>query len=225
MAVPKRKEQTLNVILLGPPGAGKGTQAEGIVREFGLVHISTGDMLRAAVKNGTEMGLKAQEYMTKGELVPDEVVIGIVRDRIAEPDCEKGFLLDGFPRTVGQAEALDKALISMDKNIDAVINIVVPDEELLNRLTGRRICKTCQRPYHAIFNPPQTEGVCECGGELYQRADDTIETVKNRLDVYHSQTSPLIDYYGSKSILVDIDGTKSVNAVFEDINNALKARV
>ncbi|MBS3909904.1 MAG: adenylate kinase [Actinobacteria bacterium] len=215
----------MNVILLGPPGAGKGTQAEGIVKEYGLVHISTGDMLRAAVKNGTEMGLKAQEYMTKGALVPDEVVVGIVRDRIVEPDCEKGFLLDGFPRTVGQADELDKALKTMGKNIDAVVNIVVGDEELLGRLTGRRICKACQRPYHMMFKPPATEGVCECGGELYQRADDNDETVKNRLDVYHNQTSPLIEYYSKQGIIIDIDGAKSVNEVFDQINTALKAKV
>ncbi len=217
----------MNVILLGPPGAGKGTQAEGIVKEFGLVHISTGDMLRAAVKAGTEMGLKAQEYMTAGALVPDEVVIGIVRDRIAESDVtEKGFLLDGFPRTVVQAEELDKVLSSLSRGIDAVVNIVVPDEELLNRLTGRRICKSCQKPYHVMFKPPKTEGVCDdCGGELYQRADDTIETVKNRLDVYHNQTAPLIGYYKNQSILVDIEGTKTVGEVFADIENALKAKV
>lgn len=217
----------MNVILLGPPGAGKGTQAEGIVKEFGLVHISTGDMLRAAVKNQTEMGLKAQEYMTAGALVPDEVVIGIVRDRIAEPDvADKGFLLDGFPRTVNQAEELDKVLSSMDKSIDAVVNIVVADEELLSRLTGRRICKSCQKPYHVMFKPPKADGVCDdCGGELYQRADDTIETVKNRLDVYHNQTAPLIGYYKNQSILVDIDGTKTVGEVFADIANALKAKV
>ncbi len=217
----------MRLVLLGAPGAGKGTQAEGIVKKFGLVHISTGDMLRAAVKAGTEMGLKAQEYMTAGALVPDEVVIGIVRDRIAEPDVtEKGFLLDGFPRTVVQAEELDKVLSSLSRGIDAVINIVVPDEELLNRLTGRRICKSCQKPYHVMFKPPKTEGVCDdCGGELYQRADDTVETVKNRLDVYHNQTAPLIDYYKNQSILVDIEGTKTVDEVFADIENALKAKV
>jgi len=217
----------MNVILLGPPGAGKGTQAERIVKGYGLIHISTGDMLRAAVKNGTEMGLKAQEYMTAGALVPDEIVIGIVRDRIAEKDVEeKGFLLDGFPRTVGQADALDKVLSSLGKNLDAVVNIIVPDEELLDRLTGRRICKSCQKPYHMVFSPPQKEGVCDtCGGELYQRADDTIETVKNRLDVYHSQTSPLIEYYTKKGVLFDIDGTKGMEDVFGDISNALKAKV
>lgn len=216
----------MNVILLGPPGAGKGTQAERIVSEYGLPHVSTGDMLRAAVANETELGLKAQEYMTKGALVPDEVVIGIVRDRLAEPDCDKGALLDGFPRTVAQADALDTELAKLGKSIDVVVNIVVPDEELLNRLTGRRICKSCQRPYHVMFKKPQQEGVCDgCGGELYQRADDTIETVKNRLDVYHGQTSPLIEYYRNKGVLVDIDGTRSVDAVFEDIKGALGARV
>jgi adenylate kinase len=214
----------MNVILLGPPGAGKGTQAESIVRDFGLPHISTGDMLRAAVANGTELGLKAQEFMKAGALVPDEVVIGIVKDRISEADCANGFLLDGFPRTVAQADALDAALAGVGKSIDTVVNITVADEELIKRLTGRRICKVCQRPYHMVFNPPPVEGFCACGGELYQRADDTIDTVSNRLDVYHNQTAPLIDYYRNKGVIADIDGSKAVNSVFADIKDALQSK-
>lgn len=172
----------MNIIMLGPPGAGKGTQAKMLVEKFGIPQISTGDMLRAAVAEGTELGKKAKEYMDKGQLVPDEVVIGIVEERLKKSDCEKGFILDGFPRTVPQAEALDKILEKMGKKIDYVINIVVPDVEILKRLTGRRTCKQCGAMYHVIYNPPKQEGVCDkCGGELYQRDDDKEETIKNRL--------------------------------------------
>ncbi len=213
----------MNLIMLGPPGAGKGTQAKMLVEKLGIPQISTGDMLRAAVAEGTELGKKAKEYMDKGQLVPDEVVIGIVKERLSKPDCEKGFILDGFPRTVPQAEALDKILEEMGKRIDYVINIVVPDEEILKRLTGRRTCKKCGAMYHVIYNPPKQEGVCDkCGGELYQRDDDKEETIKNRLKVYAEQTAPLVDYYRKKGVLVDIDGTKSINEIFEDILKALK---
>ena len=213
----------MNLIMLGPPGAGKGTQAKMLVEKLGIPQISTGDMLRAAVAEGTELGKKAKEYMDKGQLVPDEVVIGIVKERLSKPDCEKGFILDGFPRTVPQAEALDKILEEMGKRIDYVINIVVPDEEILKRLTGRRTCKKCGAMYHVIYNPPKQEGVCDkCGGELYQRDDDKEETIKNRLKVYAEQTAPLVDYYRKKGVLVDIDGTKSINEIFEEILKALK---
>ncbi|BAT72201.1 adenylate kinase [Thermosulfidibacter takaii ABI70S6] len=212
----------MNIIMLGPPGAGKGTQAKMLVEKFGIPQISTGDMLRAAVAEGTELGKKAKEYMDKGQLVPDEVVIGIVEERLKKSDCEKGFILDGFPRTVPQAEALDKILEKMGKKIDYVINIVVPDVEILKRLTGRRTCKQCGAMYHVIYNPPKQEGVCDkCGGELYQRDDDKEETIKNRLKVYNEQTAPLIEYYKAKGVLVDIDGTKSINEIFEDILRVL----
>ncbi|GAV23810.1 adenylate kinase [Carboxydothermus pertinax] len=207
---------------MGPPGAGKGTQAEKIVKEFGIVHISTGDMFRAALKNQTPLGLKAKEYMDKGELVPDEVVIAMVEERISEPDCEKGFLLDGFPRTIPQAEVLDKKLAEMGITLDGVINIEVPRDELIIRLTGRRVCRQCGATYHVKFNPPKVEGVCDaCGGELYQRSDDSLETVTNRLDVYDAQTAPLKEYYAKTGLLINIDGTKSIGEVFESIKNAL----
>ena len=184
----------MNLILLGGPGAGKGTQAKLIVEEYKIPQISTGDMLREAVKQGTELGKKAKEYMDKGELVPDEIVIGIVRDRLKQPDCEKGFILDGFPRTIAQAEALDKMLDEIGKKIDAVINIYVPEEEIVKRIVNRRTCKKCGAIYHLIYSPPKESNKCDkCGGELYQRDDDKEETVRERLRVYKQQTEPLIE--------------------------------
>ena len=212
----------MKLLIMGPPGAGKGTQAEKIVKEFDIVHISTGDMFRAALKNQTPLGLKAKEYMDKGELVPDEVVIAMVEERISAPDCAKGFLLDGFPRTIPQAEALDKKLAEMGITLNGVINIEVPREDLIARLTGRRVCRQCGATYHVKFNPPKTEGVCDaCGGELYQRSDDSLETVTNRLDVYEAQTAPLKEYYAKTGLLINIDGTKSIEEVFSSIKDAL----
>jgi len=212
----------VKLLIMGPPGAGKGTQAEKIVKEFDIVHISTGDMFRAALKNQTPLGLKAKEYMDKGELVPDEVVIAMVEERISAPDCAKGFLLDGFPRTIPQAEALDKKLAEMGITLNGVINIEVPREDLIARLTGRRVCRQCGATYHVKFNPPKTEGVCDaCGGELYQRSDDSLETVTNRLDVYEAQTAPLKEYYAKTGLLINIDGTKSIEEVFSSIKDAL----
>ena len=213
----------MKLMIMGPPGAGKGTQAEVLVKELNILHISTGDMFRAAIKEGTEMGLKAKEYMDQGQLVPDEVVVGMVRDRLSKPDCEGGFLLDGFPRTIAQAEALDKTLDEMGIKLDGVINIEVPREKLLARLTGRRVCKGCGASYHVIFNPPQNEGACNtCAGELYQRSDDNEETVNNRLDVYEAQTQPLIDYYNAKGLLLGINGDQDIKAVLAEILTGLK---
>lgn len=213
----------MNIVLMGLPGAGKGTQADKIIEKYDIPHISTGDMFRAAMKNGTELGLEAKSYIDKGALVPDEVTIGIVRERLAEPDCNQGFLLDGFPRTIEQAEALDQILADLGRKVEDVINIKVDQDELVKRLTGRRICKVCGSSYHLVFNPPKVEGVCDKdGGELYQRADDNLETVSNRLEVNIKQSQPLLDFYNKKQILTDIDGQKDINDVFADVDALLK---
>lgn len=207
---------------MGLPGAGKGTQAEQIVDKYEIPHISTGDMFRSAIKEGTVLGLQAKSFMDKGELVPDEVTIGIVRERLSKADCEKGFLLDGFPRTVPQAEALETILSDLNREIDFVINIDVKKELLMARLTGRRICKSCGSTYHLVFNPPATEGVCDrCNGELYQRADDNEETVQNRLEVNLKQTKPLLDFYETKGYLRNINGQQDIRKVFADLDELL----
>jgi len=208
----------VKLLIMGPPGAGKGTQAEVLVKELQITHVSTGDMFRAAIKEGTEMGKKAKEYMDKGELVPDSVVVGMVKDRISQPDCARGFLLDGFPRTVAQAEALDETFKEMGIKADGVINIDVPRERLMARLTGRRICRSCGASYHIIFNKPEVEGKCNsCGGELYQRSDDNEVAVGNRLDIYEAQTQPLIDYYSKQGLLKNINGDQDIKKVLADI--------
>ena len=213
----------MNIVLMGLPGAGKGTQADKIIEKYDIPHISTGDMFRAAIKNGTELGLKAKSFMDKGALVPDEVTIGIVRERLSQPDCDQGFLLDGFPRTTGQAEALDGILTDLGKQVEHVINIEVEKEELVKRLTGRRICKVCGSSYHLVFNPPKEEGKCDKDrGELYQRADDNPETVTNRLEVNIKQSQPLLDFYGKKNVLTNINGQQDINVVFADIDALLK---
>uniref|UniRef100_A0A7C5V6G8 Adenylate kinase n=1 Tax=Caldicellulosiruptor owensensis TaxID=55205 RepID=A0A7C5V6G8_9FIRM len=212
----------MRLILLGAPGAGKGTQAEYLSKRFSIPHISTGDILRENVKNETELGKKAKEYMDKGLLVPDEIVIEIVKDRISKEDCKNGFLLDGFPRTIAQAEALDKVLQELGQKIDKVLNIEVPDEKILERMSGRRICKNCGASFHVIYRPPQKEGVCDvCGGELYQREDDKEETVKKRLEVYHAQTQPLIDYYKAKGLLVVAYGQEEIADTTKEVLKAL----
>ena len=212
----------MKIILMGPPGAGKGTQAEKLVEVYQIPHISTGDMFRKAQKDGTELGLKAKSYMEQGQLVPDEVTVGIVKERLAEDDCKDGFLLDGFPRTVQQADALDGILKELGMTLDRVVNIEVDKAFLVDRLTGRRVCRACGAKFHVTNKAPKVEGVCDkCGGELYQRNDDKIETVSNRLDVYAAQTAPLIEYYQSKGIMSSIDGSQSMEKVLADIRSAL----
>ena len=211
------------MILLGPPGSGKGTQAQKMAEQYHIPQISTGDILRGAVKGKTPLGVEAKGYMDQGRLVPDEVVVGIVRERVKAPDCNGGFILDGFPRTLTQAEALDATLQEMKRGIDHVVSIAVAHEELLRRLTGRRTCRTCGAMYHLMFNPPTKEGICDtCGGELYQRDDDQKETIRARLQVYEEQTAPLITYYRERGLLRTIDGVGAIEKIFGEIVKALE---
>ncbi|MCD6364031.1 MAG: adenylate kinase [Synergistetes bacterium] len=206
------------MVFLGPPGAGKGTQASLLKSKYGIAHISTGDILREAVKKGTELGKKAREYMDRGLLVPDEIIIGIIEERLAEPDAQKGFILDGFPRTIPQAEALDRLLEKKRISLNAVFLFNANKETILERLTGRRVCKKCGALYHIRYSPPKIEGVCDkCGGELYQRDDDKEETILRRLDVYRNQTEPLIDHYRKKGILIELDANKDSKEVLAEI--------
>lgn len=212
----------LRAVLLGPPGAGKGTQAVRLVEKYEIPHISTGDIFRKNIKEGTELGKKAQEYMNAGALVPDELVVDLVKDRLQQDDCKNGFLLDGFPRTIFQAEKLDEFLSESNLKMDIVINLKVEKEALIKRLTGRRVCKDCGASYHIVNLPPKKEGVCDiCGGELIQRKDDNIETVENRINVYKEQTAPLIGYYKEAGSLVDFDGEASLDEVFDAIVQAI----
>lgn len=208
----------MKIIMLGAPGAGKGTQAKKIAEKYQIPHISTGDIFRANIKGGTELGMKAKTFMDQGMLVPDEITIGMLMDRIGQEDCSNGYVLDGFPRTIPQAESLTKALAERGEKVDYAINVDVPDENIINRMSGRRACLGCGATYHITFNPPVKEGICDtCGQELVLRDDDKPETVKKRLDVYHQQTQPLIDYYKNAEVLAEVDGTQPMDAVFQDI--------
>ena len=214
----------MKIIMLGAPGAGKGTQSERIGAKYGLPQISTGDIFRANLSAGTELGMKAKTYMDAGELVPDELTCDLVVDRISKDDCANGYILDGFPRTLAQADLLTKVLAESGDKVDFAVNVDVPDENIIARMSGRRVCGKCGKPYHIVNMPPKVVGVCDnCGGELIQRKDDLAETVKNRLTVYHDQTQPLIDYYDGKGCLVTVDGTKDIDEVFADIIAALEA--
>ena len=208
----------MKIIMLGAPGAGKGTQAKKIAEKYQIPHISTGDIFRANIKGGTELGMKAKTFMDQGMLVPDEITIGMLMDRIGQEDCINGYVLDGFPRTIPQAESLTKALAERGEKVDYAINVDVPDENIINRMSGRRACLGCGATYHITFNPPVKEGICDtCGQELVLRDDDKPETVKKRLDVYHQQTQPLIDYYKNADVLAEVDGTQPMDAVFQGI--------
>lgn len=212
----------MRIVLLGPPGAGKGTQAKLIVEKYNIPHISTGDIFRKNIKEMTPLGIKAKEYIDKGQLVPDELTVDIVKDRIQEEDCKNGFLLDGFPRTVAQADALSEVLAELGTKLDSVINIKVDENNLIVRLSGRRVCPKCGASFHVVFNPPKNEGVCDyCGAEVIQRADDSEETVKNRLAVYNKQTQPLIEYYTNNGLIKNINGEQDINKVFAEICEVL----
>ncbi|RLF09883.1 MAG: adenylate kinase [Thermoprotei archaeon] len=212
----------MRLVIFGPPGAGKGTQAKMLSEKLGVPHIATGDIFREAVKAGTELGRLAKQYMDRGELVPDEVVIGIVEERLRRPDCSKGFILDGFPRTIKQAEVLDEMLQKMGVKLDAVVNLEVSEDEVVKRISLRRTCRNCGAIYHLITNPPKKEGVCDkCGGELYQRDDDREETVRSRLRVYRQQTEPLLKFYEQRGLLKNVDGEKRIEEVFKEILAAL----
>ena len=214
----------MKIIMLGAPGAGKGTQAKMIADKYGVPHISTGDIFRANIKNGTELGMEAKKYMDQGLLVPDELTVKILLDRVAQEDCKDGYVLDGFPRTIPQAEVLDKALAELGDKIDYAIDVDVPDENIVKRMSGRRACLACGATFHIEHVPPKQEGICDrCGKELVLRDDDKAETVQNRLKVYHDQTQPLIEFYGGKGVLKTVDGTKSMQEVFDSIVAVLGA--
>ncbi|MFT4107392.1 MAG: adenylate kinase [Lacrimispora sp.] len=214
----------MKIIMLGAPGAGKGTQAKKIAEKYGIPHISTGDIFRSNIKEGTELGRKAKEYIDQGALVPDALTIGMLMDRIQNEDCKNGYVLDGFPRTIPQAESLKEALSERGQKIDFAINVDVADENIINRMAGRRACVSCGATYHLVFNPSKVPGICDvCGAELILRDDDKPETVQKRLLVYHDQTKPLIEYYGKTGVLVSVDGTQDLNKVFTDITGILGA--
>ncbi|MCR5418906.1 MAG: adenylate kinase [Lachnospiraceae bacterium] len=212
----------MKIIMLGAPGAGKGTQAKLIAEKYGLPHVSTGDIFRANIKNGTELGKEAKKYMDAGALVPDELTVKILLDRVAQKDCEGGYVLDGFPRTIPQAQVLEDALAKLGESIDYAINVEVPDEAIVNRMSGRRACVSCGATYHIVNIPPKKEGICDvCGSELILRDDDKPETVRKRLEVYHEQTQPLVDFYQNKGVLREVDGTKTMEEIFDSIAKIL----
>lgn len=215
----------MNIMLLGAPGAGKGTQSKFLIEKYGIPQISTGDILRAAVKEGTELGVKAKECMESGALVSDEIILGIMKERLAAADCQNGFILDGFPRTIAQAEGLEVMLNGMNKKLESVVAFAVEDKELIERLTGRRVCQACGASFHVAFNKPKAEGKCDyCGAELIQRKDDNVETVTNRLEVYKNQTAPLIDFYKERGVYFEVDGTSDIESINKAVVSILERK-